>query len=134
MKQICSFFTIIAMCATPLAHAEDAPSSAQTTIIDGTTAPEPTPTPAPETPTTPPTITPTTTDTIPPEAPLGDTPELAPDADTMDEGTPVGPVSSTKSKKERNRTWQNIGLAVAAVAVAIVALVLVSSNSGHHKK
>ncbi len=57
-----------------------------------------------------------------------DEPEDEPDTEQVSE---VGKVSSDGVKEaEKKRTWQRVGIAVAAVIVATVALILVSSHPG----
>ena len=48
----------------------------------------------------------------------------------LDDGTPVGPLSSDGAKAARKQMWQNIMIAVVSVAVAVTALILVSNNKG----
>lgn len=123
MKTFCSGLTISALLALPLAPTyADAPQRPQTETIEPTTPASDTFTPAPEEPSTP-TDAPNTT------AEEATTPTAVPDT-APEEATAVGPAKPSSSKK---KTWQNIGLAVAAVAIAVTALILVSNNSGHHK-
>lgn len=122
MRKFYAYFTLMALVATPLAYTDNPTSPTQVE-----TPAEPVPTE-----TTPPTQ-PAPAETTPAASIESNVPALDTTTTPEDEGTPVGYASKEGSSAARRKTWQNIGLAVAAVAVAVTALILVSSNSGHHK-
>ncbi len=53
-------------------------------------------------------------------------------SDIQDDAAVVGPAENSEAyKRARNKTWQNILLAVCVVTVAVTALIIVANHEGH---